>query len=84
MAAYKEDFAVGSFVRIAGAQYLRDFQITWKFHNKLSSEQLEFADRIAQVKNVYFYHGGDVLYKLQGVPGIWHEQCLQSAKQETG
>ncbi len=83
MAAYKEDFAVGSFVRIADYEFLHNFQLTWKFHNKLSSEQLEFAGRVAQVKNVYFYHGGDVLYTLQGVLGIWHEQCLQSANQET-
>ena len=24
-----------------------------------------------------FYHGGDELYKLKGMPGVWHEQCLK-------
>jgi hypothetical protein len=26
------------------------------------------------------HHGGDELYKLKGVPGIWHEQCLEEAR----
>jgi hypothetical protein len=25
---------------------------------------------------VGFYHGGDPLYSLDGVPGVWHERCL--------
>lgn len=29
----------------------------------------EFPDR--------YYHGGDELYWLKGVPGVWHEQCLR-------
>ena len=24
------------------------------------------------------YHGGDVMYELADVPGIWHEVCLQA------
>jgi hypothetical protein len=28
------------------------------------------------VQEVGFYHGGDVLYQLRGVPGTWHECCL--------
>ena len=31
------------------------------------------------VTNVGFSHGGDVLYKLQRLPGIWHEECLEVA-----
>jgi tetratricopeptide (TPR) repeat protein len=79
MDSYKEKFTVGSLVRIADYEVLYNFQRTWKYHNKLSSEQLEFAGRVVQVKEVGFYHGGDVLYVLRGVPGVWHEQCLQSA-----
>jgi hypothetical protein len=26
--------------------------------------------------SVGFYHGGDVLYVLEGIPGVWHESCL--------
>ena len=25
------------------------------------------------------YHGGDVLYVLENVPGTWHEDCLRRA-----
>jgi hypothetical protein len=39
-------------------------------------EQLEYAGRTAQVKDVSFFHGGDEIYTLQGVPGVWHEECL--------
>ncbi|HET8920511.1 MAG TPA: hypothetical protein VFN27_12620 [Xanthobacteraceae bacterium] len=51
----------------------------WAHHNKLQPEQLDYADRVALVESVSFYHGGDELYKLQGIPGIWHEQCLRDA-----
>ena len=30
------------------------------------------------VRDVSFYHGGDVLYSLEKIPGTWHEQCLSS------
>jgi hypothetical protein len=44
----------------------------------LDAVQLEYAGRIAEVESVGFYHGGDELYKLQGLPGIWHEVCLEA------
>jgi hypothetical protein len=47
----------------------------------LEPEQLRFADKIAKVKSVGFYHGGDELYELKGVPGMWHEQCLRAVEQ---
>lgn len=31
------------------------------------------------VEEVGFYHGGDELYKLSQVPGVWHQQCLKEA-----
>jgi hypothetical protein len=76
MAVYKEDFPVGSKIRIAGSLPLQEFQRTWKYHHRLNAEQLEYAGKIAQVEKVSFYHGGDVLYELRDIPGIWHEQCL--------
>jgi hypothetical protein len=77
MARYNEDYPVGSTVRIVDAARLREFQQTWKYHNKLRPEQLEQAGRVAEVEKVGFYHGGDVLYELRGIPGVWHEQCLE-------
>jgi hypothetical protein len=79
MAPYKEEFPVGSIVRIVDVAELREFQRNWKNHHKLVSEQLEYAGRIAVVERVMFYHGGDVLYELNCLPGIWHEQCLRAA-----
>ena len=79
MALYKEDFPVGSKVRIADLQQLQDFQRTWKYHHNLNSEQLAYGSKVAEVEKVSFYHGGEALYELSGVPGIWHEQCLASA-----
>jgi hypothetical protein len=82
MAPYKEDFPVGSTVRIADASRLQEFQRTWQYHHKLNPEQVGYAGQIAEVEKVSFYHGGDVLYELRGIPGIWHEQCLASVVQE--
>lgn len=74
---YKAAFPAGTEVRIADRPFLDDFIATWKFHHKLQPEQLAYADRIAKVEDVGFYHGGDPVYKLVGIPGLWHEQCLR-------
>ncbi|MBF6570932.1 MAG: hypothetical protein IVW54_18870 [Candidatus Binataceae bacterium] len=76
---YKEEFPMGSNVKIVSRSVLENFLKTWKLHNKLEPNQLNYADQIAEVESVGFYHGGDELYKLKGVPGIWHEQCLEAA-----
>jgi hypothetical protein len=73
---YIAKFAKGSKVRIAGRAYLQQFQKTWRHHHKLTEHQVDFAEQSASVTSVSFYHGGDVLYELEGVPGIWHESCL--------
>ena len=76
-AAYKPSFPVGSKVRIASRARLERHRKEWKFHHKLQSEQLDFADSIATVKEISFYHGGDQLYVLENIPGIWHEDLLK-------
>lgn len=73
---YRAQYAVGSRVRIQARDALDRFAREWKFHDPLRAEQLPFADTEAEVKDVGFYHGGDRLYQLEGVPGVWHEQCL--------
>ena len=77
MGAYSEKYGIGSTVRIADLQALLTFQRTWEYHNKLRQDQLPFAGKQARVENIGFYHGGDVLYELEGIPGVWHEQCLE-------
>jgi hypothetical protein len=77
---YQEEFSVGSFVRVADRRTLDDFLTKWKYHHPLEPGQLEFANVRAKIASVGFYHGGDELYELEGVPGIWHESCLVKDK----
>jgi hypothetical protein len=74
---YKEEFQKGSKVQIADRATLDKFVATWAYHHKLEPTQLEYESCIAEVVSVAFYHGGDELYELKGIPGIWHEQCLR-------
>jgi hypothetical protein len=76
MPPYEELFRAGTRVRIAPRQQLEQFKERWHFHHPLTADQLEFAGRQSTVREVSFYHGGDVLYTLDGIPGIWHEECL--------
>jgi hypothetical protein len=39
---------------------------------------LRYAGRTARVRSVSFYHGGDELYELEDIPGIWHEENLSA------
>ena len=76
MAEYSEAFRVGQRVRVTSRAALDRFRDEWQLHNPLTDEQLAFADRPAVVREVGFYHGGDALYVLQDLPGLWHEPCL--------
>ena len=77
---YKAEYPAGSQVRILDREPLERFAKEWKYHNPLQKEQFQFAGQTALVKSVSFYHGGDELYELSNVPGLWHEQCLTDAK----
>ena len=75
----KAEFEVGSEVRIADRAFLEDFLEAGQYHNELEPEQLAYAGKIAKVKAVDFFTGGDEIYTLQGIPGVWHEECLSAA-----
>jgi hypothetical protein len=64
---------------VADKAFLEDFRRTWKYDHPLEKQQLDSAGAIAKIKTVGFYHGGDVLYTLKELPGIWHEECLSAA-----
>jgi hypothetical protein len=68
----------GTKVRIAPLERLQAFQRDWGFHHPLEDDQVRFAGLPDTVKTVAFYHGGDVIYTLERVRGIWHEQLLDS------
>ena len=72
----KAEFEVGSEVRVADRAFLESVFEAGQYHNELEPEQLEYANRVAKVKAVNFFHGGDEIYTLEGVPGVWHEECL--------
>ena len=73
------EFEIGSEVRVADRAFLEKFLEAGQYHNELEPEQLAFAGRIAKVKAVDFFTGGDEIYTLQGIPGVWHEECLSAA-----
>jgi hypothetical protein len=77
MKPYEAAFSVGTHVRVADLQDLASFFSEWKYHNRLELHQLEFAAKAAVVSELGYYHGGDPLYVLEGVPGVWHECCLR-------
>ncbi len=70
------NFNEGASVRLADRAVLEEFIRTWKLHHKLESEQLKYAGRMAEVEGVFMYHGGDILYKLKDIPGVWHQHLL--------
>ena len=73
---YTPLFPEGTSVRIADKDALEGFKKTWKYHHPLQPDQLAYAGREAAVESVGYYHGGDQLYKLSGIPGFWHPMCL--------
>jgi hypothetical protein len=75
----KAEFEVGSEVRVADRGFLESVFEAGQYHNELEPEQLAYAGRVAKVKAVDFFHGGDEIYTLEGIPGVWHEECLSAA-----
>lgn len=78
MNPYVERFPVGTRVRVAARRELEAFREGWSLHNPLTVKQLDSAGQEATVNEVGFYHGGDPLYVLADLPGVWHEPCLSA------
>jgi hypothetical protein len=82
---YAERYPVGSPVRIAPLEELEEFMKTWKFHHAIVEEQLKYAGMLTIVRTVGYYHGGDVIYTLEGTRELgWLEPCLRDAEGPTG
>jgi len=77
--AYQARFSPDELVRIADRATLDEFFHSYKLHHPLQPAQLEYAGKIAKVIRASMYHGGDQLYELADVPGIWHERLLETA-----
>jgi hypothetical protein len=80
MPLYRANHAVGARVRIAPLERLSSFRREggWRFHHPVQDDQLPFAGLLDTVKDIGYYHGGDVLYTLEHAPGIWHEELVDS------
>jgi hypothetical protein len=76
---YEARFEQGTRVRIRSRPELERFRSDWIYHNPLTDEHLKHAGATATVAEVGYYHGGDVLYQLDGIPGVWHEANLSPA-----
>ncbi len=63
---YREEFPVGSLVKIVNHAVLEDFVRTWDLHNKLQAEQLDYAGKAGTIKSVGFYHCDDELCEIEG------------------
>jgi hypothetical protein len=62
--------------------FLKQFQRPeWIYHHPISNDQLDFAGITDAVKGAGFNHGV-FLYLLFQTPGVWHEQCLESARRD--
>jgi hypothetical protein len=81
---YNAEFPEGSLVKVVSRPLLERFRREWNLHNKLEEAQIHYADATAPVTSVGYYHGGDELYMLEGVPGIWHEECLNAVGEQSG
>jgi len=71
-------YRIGTTVRVADRATLDEFCRSWKLHHPLQRAQLKYAGRTAKVSRSFMYHGGDVLYELKGVLGVWHERLLEA------
>jgi hypothetical protein len=75
--AYHPEFLAGDRIRIRRREVLDQFKREWKYHHPLQDDQLAYGGSEAIIRIVSIYHGGDELYELEGVPGLWHECCLE-------
>jgi hypothetical protein len=76
---YREQLPKGSKVRVKDSAALEAFMKEWRYHNPLHPGQLACAGKEGRVVGVSYDHGGDVLYSLEAMPGLWHEQCVEPA-----
>jgi hypothetical protein len=72
-------YTEGSRVRICSRARIEEFVRTGRYRRKIEDQQLAFAGQMATVKWSGLYDGGGFVYQLAGVPGLWHEQLLESA-----
>lgn len=73
-------FPVGTTVKITDLSALKAFMTKNTAVEPLKPEQLNHAGCTDTVKSYGIYFGGHVLYQLDHIPGIWHQECLEHIK----
>jgi hypothetical protein len=75
---YRERYPAGGAIRVASERSLQAFAKNWTGHHPVLPEHLRHAGLRTTIQSVGFYHNGDALYRLTGVPDLyWHEACLE-------
>jgi hypothetical protein len=75
--SYSARFAVGDVVCVVGLESLEGFRRPrWPYHHPIEPDKLELAGTGATIASVGYYHGGEALYELEVLPGVWHEATL--------
>jgi hypothetical protein len=78
MPAYHSVFLRGENVKIKPPEFLRQYLAPdWRWHNPLDSDNLKFAGGVFAVVDIGYFHGGEVMYELQGIRGFWHEDSVE-------
>jgi hypothetical protein len=73
-----DKFQAGDRVRIKSLEILQEFTLH-PVYQPLQESQFKYADKLAVIAESSMYHGGNILYQLKGVPGIWHQDLLLPA-----
>jgi hypothetical protein len=79
MSHYRATSTKGDRVKIARRDVLTEFRNTWRHQHPPDLDQIVFAGEDATVKSFGSFNGREVLYELDGIPGLWHERCLVPA-----
>lgn len=80
---WKPQYETGDEVQVVNRQTLEEFRDFWKYVARPTEEQLTFAGFKTRVASVGFYHGGYVLYELEGAPGWWLSPTLSRCGQNS-
>ena len=72
-------FLIGDAVRIGDVADLERFQRLSAHPDPLPDSYFKYAGQVAEVIDTGYYPDGDNIYRLKGIPGVWHEGCLSRA-----
>ena len=75
---WKPQFEAGDDVEIVDRETLEELRDHWKYVARPTEDQMRYAGLKTKVKRPTFYHGGYVLYELEGAPGSWLSPTIKA------